>query len=120
MGTLIFIALLVGIPFYYKVWELKESKKETEEAIGLMAKLLYDNEESLSQWKAILRRAGYENSFHEAEKPDHIFMRGYGGSVKGLKRQIKIMRMAIERAEGEGTFPFPPGYPKIIEPEEKN
>ena len=118
MGTLVFIALLVSIPFYYKVWELKESEKEKEEAIGLMAKLLYDNEESLSQWKAILRRAGYENSFSGPEKPDHIFTWGYGGSVKDLRRQIKIMRMAIERAEEGSTFPFPRGYPKIIEPEE--
>ena len=104
-------------PFFYKVWELKQAEKETEDAIGLMAKLLYDNEESLSQWKAILRRAGYANSFTGSEQPDPIFMEGYGGSCKDLKRQIKIMRMAIERAE-RGGFSFPRGYPKIIEPKE--
>jgi len=120
LGTLIFFALLVGIPFYYKVWELKESEKETEMAIRLMTKLLYDNEEELSQWRATVRR--YDDPLPLWNEHSPGFMEGYGGSAQDLKRQIKIMRETVKRVdivEERGAFP-PRGYPKIIEPEEKN
>ena len=122
LGTIIFfallVALLVGIPFYYKVWELKESEKETEKAISLMARLLYDNEEELSQWKTTLRK--YDNPINLWNEHSPTYMKGYRGSAQDLKLQMKIMRRTVERveiAEERGVFP-PRGYPKIIEPNE--
>ena len=112
MGQVIFITLLIFIPFYYKAYELRESKKETELAIGLMAKLLYDNDEELMWWKNLLRRYDSEARFNE-ESSD--FMEGYGGSPEKLRRQMKIMRMTVEKidnAERDGTNPTR-GYPKI-------
>ena len=117
MSQVIFVACLVFIPFYYKVWELKQVEKETDEAIGLMVKLLYDNEEQLSQWKAAIRR--YDDPIPLWNENSPGFMEGYGGSAQDLKRQIKIMRETVKRveiAEERGLLP-PRGYPKVIEPE---
>ena len=112
MGQIIFVALLIFIPFYYKAYELRESKKETELAVGLMAKLLYDSEEELLWWKNLLRRYDSGARFNEESG---WFMEGYGGSPEKLRRQMKIMRMTVEKidnAERNGTNP-PRGYPKI-------
>ena len=118
MSQIIFVAFLVFAPFCYKVWELKQAEKETEEAINLMVKLLYDNEEQLSKWKSAVRR--YDNPLDLWNENSPFFLEGYRGSAQDLKRQIKIMRERVKRveiAEERGAL-LPRGYPKIIEPEE--